>query len=302
MEQRVVQDLLELVNQSFEDKRLYLGKTTDETFSIVKMLGEDGRELEEFSNLTMDLKESFCQLIYLGEQKPLIINDINKHPVTSELAITAKANAGAYMGVPVFYKDGKMFGTLCVIGKEAVSFSEKDIETLEKFSRLFSYVLELERLASIDSLTNLYNRHYLYENFPIMKNKKAIMLLDLDNFKEVNDTYGHDVGDLLLKEAASRINQQIGVNDTLARVGGDEFAIVIMEENDKPLEAIAKDIIQVLSVWNNFPVAVSVSASIGICMIDENNATNIHIALKEADTAMYNAKRNGKSTFICGME
>ncbi len=298
MEQRVVQDLLELVNQSFDDKRLFLGKTTGETFSIVKMLGEDGREVEEFSNLTMDLKESFCQLIYLGEQKPLIINDASKHPVTKELAITTQANVGAYMGVPVFYKDGKMFGTLCVVGSEAVSFTKKDEEILEKFSRLFSYVLELEKLASIDSLTNLHNRHYLYENFPDIKNKKAIMLLDLDNFKEVNDTYGHDVGDLVLKEAASRINQQIGSNDTLARIGGDEFAIVITEENKKPLAAIATDIIHALSEWNNYPVAVSISASIGISMIDEENVTNIQIALKEADTAMYEAKRNGKKTFI----
>ncbi|WP_208587650.1 sensor domain-containing diguanylate cyclase [Gracilibacillus suaedae] len=300
MEQRVVQDLLELVNQSFEDKKLFLGKTTDETFSIVKMLGEDGRDLEEFSNLTMDLKESFCQLIYLGDQKPLIINDTGKHPVTKDLAITAQANVGAYMGVPVFYKDGKMFGTLCVVGTEAGSFTERDKEILEKFSHLFSYVLELEKLATIDSLTNLYNRHYLYENFLHIKNKKAIMLLDLDNFKEVNDAYGHDVGDLVLKEAASRVNQQIGNNDILARIGGDEFAIVITEENKKLLEAIANDIIHALSEWSNYPVAVSISASIGICMIDEDNATNVHLALKEADTAMYDAKRNGKSTF-CGV-
>ncbi|MFD2657675.1 sensor domain-containing diguanylate cyclase [Gracilibacillus thailandensis] len=298
MEQRVVQDLLELVNQSFENKKLFLGKTTDETFSVVKMLGEDGRELEEFNNLTMDLKESFCQLIYLGEQKPLIINDTSKHPVTKDLAITSQANVGAYMGVPVFYKDGKMFGTLCVVGTEKGSFTERDEEILEKFSHLFSYVLELEKLATIDSLTNLYNRHYLYENFLHIKNKKAIMLLDLDNFKEVNDTYGHDVGDLVLKEAASRINQQIGNNDILARIGGDEFAIVITEANKKPLEAIANDIIKALSEWSNYPVAVSISTSIGICMVDEGNANNIQLALKEADTAMYDAKRNGKGTFI----
>ncbi|SFL33064.1 diguanylate cyclase (GGDEF) domain-containing protein [Gracilibacillus orientalis] len=302
MEEKVVQDLLELVNQSFEDKKLYLGKTTDETFSIVKMLGNDGSQQEAFRNFTMDLKESFCQLIYLGEQKSLIINDISKHPVTSELALTAKANVGSYMGVPVFYKDGEMFGTLCVVGAETGSFSERDKETLEKFSRLFSYVLELERLASIDSLTNLHNRHYLYENFPKMKNKKAVMLLDLDNFKEVNDTYGHDVGDLVLKEVASRINKQIESNDILARVGGDEFAIVITKENNKTLEDIANDIIDVLSEWSNFPVTVLISASIGICMINEDNATNIHIALKKADTAMYEAKRKGKSTFIFGTD
>src|SRR5699024_8190275 len=137
------------------------------------------------------------------------------------------------------------------------------------------YVLELEKLANMDHATNIYNRHYLYKNFMNIENKKAIMLLDLDDFKKVNDTHGHDIGDLVLKECARRIKQHLETKDILARVGGDEFTIVITSENKKPTEVIAKEIIKILSEWSSFPVPVFLSTSIGIYEFKEDHSMTI---------------------------
>ncbi|MDX8047148.1 sensor domain-containing diguanylate cyclase [Gracilibacillus sp. S3-1-1] len=296
MEQRIVLDLLELVNQSFKGKKLYLGKT-DEYFSIVKMLGEDGQECHTYDDQLVDMKHSICQYVYMGEQKPLIINNTREHPATKKLAITSMEDIGSYMGVPLFYKDGKMFGTICVLAQESDAFSADDIKIVEKFSRLFSYVLELDKLANMDDLTNQYNRRYIYENYAKIEGKTAMLLLDLDNFKAVNDTHGHDVGDLVLREAASRIHAQIGSGDFVARLGGDEFVIVTRADGELALEQMAKKIIQVLSEWNSYPFSIKVSVSIGIALVTDENATDVRQALKEADQAMYNVKKNGKNMF-----
>lgn len=298
MEQKTINDLLELISLSIEGKKVFLGKTTDETFTLLKILDESGDEIEELTNHSTDIENSYCKLIYLGEQKPLIINNTKEHPDTKDSPLNEAFNVGSYLGVPVFYKDGKMFGTICVVGKDVGTFTEKESAILQKFSNLFSHVLELEKYANIDSLTYLYNRHYLYENFQNIESEKAVILLDLDNFKNVNDTYGHQIGDLVLREVSNRIQNQVGNNGVLARLGGDEFVIIVTEGTKESLKTMAKAIILSLTDWSDFSVEVTTSVSVGITQIDDDLPSSIQRAIKEADKAMYEAKRKGGSTYI----
>src|SRR5690554_2525269 len=118
MKQETINDLLELISLSIHDKKIFLGKITDETFSILKIIDEAGDEIEELTNFTTDIKNSYCKLIYLGEQKPLMINNAKEHLETKDNPFTEEFNIGSYLGVPVFDKDGKMFGTICVVGTD----------------------------------------------------------------------------------------------------------------------------------------------------------------------------------------
>jgi diguanylate cyclase (GGDEF)-like protein len=162
---------------------------------------------------------------------------------------------------------------------------------------------EIHPLAYIDTLTNLPNRRCFHECLHSVLAKQnpqenilALLYVDLDRFKFVNDTLGHVFGDLLLSEAAKRMQSCLGIGDTLARVGGDEFIFLIPIENDtKQAEAIANDIISAL----NLPFYIQgheifLTASIGITLYPHDGDTS-EALLTNADSAMYNAKRLGKN-------
>jgi diguanylate cyclase (GGDEF)-like protein/PAS domain S-box-containing protein len=159
--------------------------------------------------------------------------------------------------------------------------------------------------ANFDQLTKLPNRRMFRDRLAQDLKKAhraglglALMFLDLDRFKEVNDSLGHDTGDALLIEAAQRIAACVRESDTVARLGGDEFTIILAELDDRAsVERIATEILKSLS--HPFELGdsmVYVSASIGITMYPED-ATNLEDMLKNADQAMYVAKNAGRNRF-----
>ena len=159
--------------------------------------------------------------------------------------------------------------------------------------------------ANFDPLTGLPNRRMFHDRLQqeIRKAHRAnlplaLMFLDLDRFKEVNDTLGHGMGDQLLKEAAQRITHCLRETDTVARLGGDEF-IVILSELDKldSTESVTQDVLQKLAEpYQLDDEVVYVSASIGITLFPEDGI-EIDTLLKNADQAMYAAKNAGRSRF-----
>jgi len=126
----------------------------------------------------------------------------------------------------------------------------------------------------------------------------ALMLLDLDRFKEVNDSLGHDKGDALLQEAAHRISSCVRETDTVARLGGDEFTVILGELDDPgSVERVAQEILRKLAEQFQLGEDVAyVSASIGITLYPED-ATEIEALLKNADQAMYAAKNQGRNRY-----
>ncbi|HRX26754.1 MAG TPA: GGDEF domain-containing protein, partial [Aminivibrio sp.] len=130
------------------------------------------------------------------------------------------------------------------------------------------------------------------------RKKVGVIFLDLDNFKKVNDAMGHSAGDLLLVGAAERMQRTLRDTDTLARIGGDEFAFLFPMVEDRPeVEAVAARILEALSV--PFPVEgreFVISGSLGICLFPDDGDDG-QTLMKRADTAMYEAKRAGKNTW-----
>lgn len=161
------------------------------------------------------------------------------------------------------------------------------------------------RLANYDAVTNLPNRRLFLDRLQqeIRKCHRsgeslALFFIDLDRFKEVNDEYGHDVGDWLLVEAARRIGSCIRNTDIVARQGGDEFIVLLtsLTETSK-VEIVAESITDLVAQpYQLGDIAVSISASIGIA-IYPHDAADEKALIKKADQAMYVAKREGRNRF-----
>lgn len=158
--------------------------------------------------------------------------------------------------------------------------------------------------ANFDALTELPNRCMVHSRLKeeISRSRRdrsslALMFLDLDDFKEVNDTLGHDVGDALLKETAQRLKHCVRETDTVARLGGDEFTIILCGLHNHNIERVAEDILRkICEPYRLGDELVYVSASVGITLYPQD-ATGIDELFKNADQAMYAAKQNGRNRY-----
>jgi diguanylate cyclase len=164
---------------------------------------------------------------------------------------------------------------------------------------------ELEHLAMKDSLTQLPNRHSFGQLLNQMvydsiknNNTSALMFIDVDNFKFVNDNYGHDAGDMVLIEVSNRIQAAIRADDTLCRLGGDEFALLLPKQVTPQLtEQVCSRLLQQINkpLWvKNAQMPVTLSIGVALC---PEHSTEPATLLQLADEAMYQAKRAGKNAY-----
>jgi len=163
---------------------------------------------------------------------------------------------------------------------------------------------QLRWLAHNDTLTGLRNRHQfrhelaeLLQGRPAWPPRSALLGLDLDHFKNVNDTLGHAVGDQLLREVARRLAATVRRGDTVARMGGDEFAVLLRQVADRrEVQALAQRIVETLSQpYTVGPSTLVVGCSIGIAMAEDAPA-DTEALLRHADQALYAAKAEGRGT------
>jgi diguanylate cyclase (GGDEF)-like protein/PAS domain S-box-containing protein len=168
---------------------------------------------------------------------------------------------------------------------------------------------QIEKLAHYDALTHLPNRTLFYDRIgqAIMMAKRnhrsiVLMYIDLDGFKQVNDTLGHHTGDLLLVEVAKRLRLCVRESDTLARLGGDEFTVILNDTHEREdMEMLAKKIIE--SIDHPFQMegqSVNIGVSIGIARYPDDASTTGTLLIV-ADKAMYAAKAVGKNSYRFGI-
>jgi diguanylate cyclase (GGDEF)-like protein/PAS domain S-box-containing protein len=165
---------------------------------------------------------------------------------------------------------------------------------------------EIKNLAFYDTLTHLPKRRLLLDRlkqaWATNRRNGAVLFLDLDQFKSLNDTLGHDMGDALLKQVASRLSNCLRDGDTVARLGGDEFVVLLEDLSEQPIQAaaqtetIAEKLLNVL----NLPYQLGTyehrsTASIGATLFSEHE-TGVDTIIKQADIAMYQAKTEGRNT------
>ena len=209
--------------------------------------------------------------------------------------------------VPRAHKDGTLLSlwlTASVV-RNADGNIRNYVRVFTDISPLKETQQKLEQLASLDSLTGLPNRRLLQDRLEqaahrAQRNKKemAVMFIDLDGFKKVNDTLGHDVGDLLLQQVALRLQKCIRLSDSIGRLGGDEFAI-ILEDTQQPEDAMIVGERILAAFASPFVLdghRVTATASIGIAIYPEDGTEPAEL-LKNADVAMYRAKQAGRKQF-----
>jgi diguanylate cyclase (GGDEF)-like protein len=220
---------------------------------------------------------------------------------------------------PLLRKGSEAVGVLLFCASEENVFTGDLVELLARLAENISFALDnfdradektkadarIEYLASHDSLTSLPNREMFNEllHFSIATARRyqrqfALLFIDLDRFKIINDSLGHEAGDALLKEIAGRLRQNLRSNDIVARLGGDEFVVMLDNTGARgDIEAMARKLLSAVSQ----SVLLSghechTTASIGIAMFPDDGA-DVDTLTKNADTAMYLAKEDGKNGF-----
>ncbi len=206
---------------------------------------------------------------------------------------------------------GAVSGVLSVYASEQNAFDAAEMELLLQLSEDLAYGIkslrtraEIAKQAWHDSLTGLPNRSLLGDRMrQAMAHAKrterilAVLFLDLDGFKQINDQYGHASGDELIREIAARLVNSVRAEDTVARLGGDEFVILLdigsQEEMEQCIDRIMMEVKNPVAMDGR---AVSVSASIGITLFPQNEA-DADALLRHADMAMYQSKQAGRDCY-----
>lgn len=172
--------------------------------------------------------------------------------------------------------------------------------------RMIHAVRRLSEQAMLDSLTHLPNRRLLQDRLEVahhycnrLHKMMAVLIIDIDYFKKINDTYGHDFGDEVIKTVANGIKATLRDTDTVSRVGGDEFIVLLKEfkvlEN---VHAIAHKLTEVFaSPWLVLDQEITIHLSIGISVYDPDHPVSIKELMKQADIALYESKAQGRNQF-----
>ena len=263
---------------------------------------------------------SFCGYALLGTD-PLVIPDTLLNPdFADHPAVTGEPFVRFYVGHPVCY-NGHAMGTLCIIDYVPRHLTPPELETLRNLAswvenefkvsglseaqvELISQLDEARRHALIDPLTQMWNRRGMEELLPREMGRaqrdqspSALMMLDVDNFKEINSLHGHLAGDGALKEVAHRIRSSVRPQDTVIRYGGDEFLVFMGNCDAATVHSIAKRLLSRVSTepvqHNNTPF--NTSLSIGVATLHTTApGMDIHQIIQTADSALYTAKEAGR--------
>jgi diguanylate cyclase (GGDEF)-like protein len=255
----------------------------------------------------LDRQIAFCAHAIMQPDQALIVEDLQTDPrFSSNPLVTLAPHLRFYAGIPIVNSAGHALGTFAVVDSKPRNFCEAQRNAMHDFSTLAMTALEsrrrelrLGRLATTDYLTGLANRAEFERaiHAEMARSNRsmapfALLFMDLDGFKVVNDRLGHAAGDEVLREVARRLAEQVRTEEVLARLGGDEFGLVMRLGNGESPEALVMRIHEavmtpiLLSTGN----AVSVGISAGFAVYKGASLTASDL-LEQADQALYQAKR-----------
>ena len=227
----------------------------------------------------------------------LIVNDVKKFPNY----IPGLHNARSELACPIRLRD-RVIGVINIEAREKGAFTKEDMELIEAFSRIVAVAWENATLheklfneAITDPLTGLYNRRYFFKRLQeeLLRaqrygSKFGLLVLDLKDFKKINDTYGHERGDEILKAFAEKLQASVRKIDIVARYGGDEFVVLLTQANRNGVKAVVKRLAKAISEID--VDGIKIQANIGAAIYPEDGTTPDAL-LKVADDRMYQAKK-----------
>jgi diguanylate cyclase (GGDEF)-like protein len=239
----------------------------------------------------------------MAENRPLYATDLERSEAADPCV---RAGVRSWLGVPLEIH-GEVVGVLAVQARAPHAFSPDRIRLLEAIGAQSAVALQNARLydlAMVDGLTGLFVRRYFdarldeeVQRSRRIETEYSIVIMDIDDFKQLNDTYGHPAGDLLLRGIADIVRRQMRAVDTAARYGGEEFSMILprttMVDAYNQAERIRREIAAFrLNVEGH---ELSVTASFGIAAHPDSGADGAEALIRLADRALYRAKRTGKN-------
>lgn len=310
-----------VVGGNFTSTAIALERPDDDYLENVASAGPDG---ERAFNVRLSVNAAHpggrsLTGIAFRTRKPCISNDYLGDFGVSSPFYQVLREAGTRSGAAFpLLKNGKPIGAIIFLSSEIGTFSPELIGLLRRLAENVSFALEnfdradekaraderIEYLASHDGLTRLPNREtfnellrHAIEVAGRHQRQFALLFIDLDRFKVINDSLGHDAGDLLLIKIADRLRETLRSSDVIARLGGDEFVVILEETDRADVETIAESLLSALGQ----PLQLSghechTTASIGIAMYP-TDGSDAKTLTKNADMAMYLAKEDGKNGF-----
>lgn len=285
-----------------------VGEFVGENKELVNVIVVQARGKIE-SDFSYPLMGTPCEEVFRGEVSCYTENVQQYFP---EDGMLPDMNAMAYLGAPLLKSDKSVNGILAIIHSESFENTDYLLSVFRLYVSRAAAELErkqvnqrLEHLAHYDELTGLCNRSLLMTLLNSSVNrarrtgrKVVVFFLDLDRFKNINDSMGHDVGDMLLKEVANRLKKSVRADDVVARLSGDEFVIVLNDlSRVSDSNQVVVNIIEHLSsplILHEKEVSITTSMGISVFPEDGQDSTSL---LKHADIALYRAKDKGRDGY-----
>ncbi len=316
-ELRLINELTKRLNQSLKLKEIFQFATSEllsvfeADFCCVLQLNKEKNQFVVMSsNFPSLLSEQFspeygfCGMVY-RTREPMIISDYwHTRVVTSKLMDSSSSRS--LIATPILV-DGEVVGVILVTHKAPNYFSYDNYKLLQVMSTHIGLAVtnaslhaEVRRMVITDNLTGLHARHYLDEQIQRRQRKDpygSLILVDIDHFKKVNDTYGHQVGDQILKQVSDIISTTIRKGDIPARWGGEELAVYLPGIRAEQALRIAERIRE--HVENETNPVVTVSCGVSEWTF-EDEKVSVESLFYRADMALYEAKNNGRNRIFVG--
>ncbi len=256
----------------------------------------------------LDRQIAFCAYAIMRPGEQLIVEDLlNDTRFQNNPLVLNAPKLRFYAGAPLIDRNGYALGTIAVVDTRPRALSESERAVLDDLSVLVISALEnrqranrLSQMAMTDHLTALANRAQFERTLTAeiaharrTGERFTVSYMDLDGFKQINDTLGHAAGDEVLREISRRMEKQVRTEDLLARLGGDEFGILLRQGDIESTELLAKRIAEVVTIPINLPTGerIRVGISIGSATYTDDIGS-MPALLERADQALYAAKRS----------
>jgi diguanylate cyclase (GGDEF)-like protein len=255
---------------------------------------------------------SFCAHAILRPDEVMVVENASLDPRFADSPLVCgDPSIRFYAGAPIRAENGQALGTLCILDRKPRQIGATGRKFLTNLASNVGSMLELHRknlvlatMSGRDPLTGLANRRVFDTELATACSGASegvpfgLLMLDLDDFKEINDTFGHAVGDSLLREVGQRLNQAVRAGDLVARLGGDEFAIIAGGPIDiDGVRQLAQRLMAAfLTDMRHHPHMVPIRTSIGLALAPLHGSEP-RILSRAADLALYRAKRAGRRMF-----
>ncbi len=294
----VYRRLLELIQQAipFDDGTLFLW---DKQKTRLTPVATRGKHVDLIDGVHFDHGTGFSGWV-AKQKRPVLLTELHRGRRADDTVV------GSFMSVPLVVQ-GELIGVMNLSDGKPKSFTEDHLRLLSLIAgqaaatiqRLLLYD-EMRRLAITDDLTSIYNRRHFLERLQSEIDRArrytidfSVLFIDIDNFKELNDSYGHQIGDRILAELATILKHWARSSDIVARYGGEEF-VVLLPMTDKPRAGRAAERLRTRVQRHTFYRRKKLTVSVGVASFPSDGET-IEQILGRVDEALYMAKKTGRN-------